>query len=201
MAVEIADRHDPRRVVLPDARQIVAARDAPVADRADVDAIARRDGAEHRRRARSTGNPASDRRRAEAVACCREELTPGMSRHVAFAPDAAGCTRRSGQTHALRLLLRLEHQLGGQEAVRLRHRRLGAVEHVGDELRAVGQRDVAAVDVARLLLVDEEQVAAAGPAGDVDVLADLDEAVGAEDGQPAVAPGGRPSGVNQSTRM
>ncbi len=57
-----------------------------------------------------------------------------------------------------------------------------------DELLAVRQRDLAGIDVARLLLVDEEQVAAAGAPGDVDVLADLDEAVGAEDRQPAVAP-------------
>ena len=73
--------------------------------------------------------------------------------------------------------------------MRLRHRRLGAVDDVDDELLAVGQRDVAAVDVARLLLIDEEQVARARPAADVDVLADLDEAVGAENRQPAVAPG------------
>ena len=58
-----------------------------------------------------------------------------------------------------------------------------------------------AVDVARLLLVDEKQVALAWLAGDVDVLPHLDEAVGAEDRQPAVAPGRQPSGVNQSTRM
>ena len=37
--------------------------------------------------------------------------------------------------------------------------------------------------------VGEEQVVAAGPAGDVDVLAELDVAVGAEDDQPPVAPG------------
>ena len=70
----------------------------------------------------------------------------------------------------------------------LRHRRLGALEDVVDQLAGEGQRDVLAVDVAGLLLIDQEQVAAALAPGDVHVLADLDEAVGAEDGQAPVAP-------------
>ena len=73
--------------------------------------------------------------------------------------------------------------------MRLRHRRLGAIDDVGDERGAVRQGDVTAVDVARLLLIDEKQVTFPGPAGDVDVLAHLDEPVSAENRQPAVAPG------------
>ena len=53
----------------------------------------------------------------------------------------------------------------------------------------VAQLHLAGVDVPRFLLIGEEQVTAARASGDVDVLADLDEAVGAEDGQAAVAPG------------
>src|SRR5690606_13845197 len=51
-----------------------------------------------------------------------------------------------------------EHELGGQEAVGLAHRGLGPVEDVVDDLPAVGQLDVARVDVARVLPVRQEQV-------------------------------------------
>src|SRR5215831_7443145 len=81
----------------------------------------------------------------------------------------------------LRLLLPLQHQLHREERVRLRHRRLRAIDHVGDQTRAERQLDVVAVDVAHLLLIDDEQVIAAGTPGDVDVLAQLDVAVGAQD--------------------
>ena len=49
-AVQIAHRHDSRDVVPPDARQVMTAGDAPGAYRTNVDAIARREGPEHRRR-------------------------------------------------------------------------------------------------------------------------------------------------------
>ena len=49
-AVEVAHGQDPRLLVLPDSGQVVAARDAAGADRADGDAVARRRGAEHGRR-------------------------------------------------------------------------------------------------------------------------------------------------------
>ena len=57
-----------------------------------------------------------------------------------------------------------------------------------------------AVDVPRAGPVDQEQVVLAGAPVDVDVLAQLDVALGAEDGQPSVAPGAETAGVNQSTR-
>ena len=60
---------------------------------------------------------------------------------------------------------RAVHQLHRQKRVRLRHRRLGAVHDVGDEARPEGELDVVAVDVARLLLIDDEQMVAAGPPG------------------------------------
>jgi hypothetical protein len=66
---------------------------------------------------------------------------------------------------------------------------LGPVDDVRDQARTERQLDVLAVDVARLLAVDNEEMVAAGTAGDVDVLPQLDVALGAEDRQPPVAPG------------
>src|SRR5688572_7151047 len=53
--------------------------------------------------------------------------------------------RSAGPLDALRLLLRFEDKLRSEEAVCLRHCRLGPVDHVGDELLAIRQRHVAAV--------------------------------------------------------
>src|SRR3954469_24449308 len=88
-----------------------------------------------------------------------------------------------------RLLLRANRELGGEEAMFLRHRGLGAIEHVVDELTSVRRLDALAVDVVRALLIDDEEMVATRPAGDVGVLSQLDVAVGAEDGHPSVAPG------------
>src|SRR5436853_6442212 len=61
--------------------------------------------------------------------------------------------------------------------------------NVFDELPSKGQLDIATVHVARLLLVDEEQVISARTASDVDVLPQLDVSIGPEDRQPAITPG------------
>src|SRR5256885_380523 len=45
-----------------------------------------------------------------------------------------------------RLLLGANGELRGEEAMLLRHRRLGAIEHVVDELRTVRRLDALAVD-------------------------------------------------------
>jgi len=87
----------------------------------------------------------------------------------------------------LGLFLRLERQLGGQEAVLLRHRRLGPVQHIRDQLLPVREGDIAAIDVARLLVVGEEEVIPARTSGEVDVAADLDVTVGAEQRKTAIA--------------
>src|SRR6478609_7173701 len=68
------------------------------------------------------------------------------------------------------LVLGADRELGGEEAVRLRHRRLGAIEHVVHELTSVRRLHALAVDVIRALLIDEEEVVAAGTSGDVHVL-------------------------------
>jgi hypothetical protein len=73
MAVEIADRHDPRGVVFPEPGQIVSARDSAVADRTDVDSIRRRECAEHRR-----GND----RRDSGYDGCRDEAFTGCGEKV-----------------------------------------------------------------------------------------------------------------------
>src|SRR5690606_26225036 len=85
-------------------------------------------------------------------------------------------------------LLGLEHQLCGKQAMLLRHGRFGAIDDVVDDLAAVRQLDVARLDVAGGFVVRDEQVAAARASCDVDVLADFDEAVGAEDRQPPITP-------------
>src|SRR4051812_8327249 len=92
----------------------------------------------------------------------------------------------------LRLVLRADRELRCKEGVLLWHRRLGAIHHVVDELPAVRRLHPLAVDVVRPLLIDDEEMIAAGPAGDVDVLAKLDVAVGAEDGHATIAPGREP---------
>src|SRR5215203_86692 len=89
----------------------------------------------------------------------------------------------------LRLILCADRQLRREEAVLLRHRRLGAIHDVVHEMTSVRRLDPLAVDVVRPLLVADEEVIAAGPASDVDVLAQLDEAIGADDGEASVAPG------------
>src|SRR5437868_1571433 len=73
-----------------------------------------------------------------------------------------------------RLVLRADRELGGEEAMLLRHRRLGAIEHIVDELTSIRRLDALAVDVVRPLLVDEEEMVAAGSSGDVHVLPQLD---------------------------
>ena len=194
MAVEIAGRHDPRAVVLPEARQIVAARDPSVADRADVDAIGRAQLAPSTDDGTMDGKPATTDAApspfpAAARKSRREGRTASLSRHVELLLSAGRYEAPlSGQAHALRLFLRLEHQFGREETMLLRHRRLGAVHDIGDQRAAVRQHHILAIDVARLLLVDEKQMALARPAGDVDVLPHLDEAVRAEHSQPPVAP-------------
>ena len=81
-----------------------------------------------------------------------------------------------------------KRQLRRQEAMRLRHRRFGAVEHVVAQLLPIGDFRLRAIHVPDTLAVDDEQMIAARPAGDVDILPELDRAFAAEDGQPAVAP-------------
>ena len=85
-------------------------------------------------------------------------------------------------------LLRGQRQLHRLEAPGLRHRRLGAVEDVGDQLAAIGPVDCGAVDALDALLVDEDQVVPAWLSGHIDVFPELDVALGTEDREASVAP-------------
>ncbi len=68
------------------------------------------------------------------------------------------------------------------------HGGLGAVEHVGDELGAIGEGRLAAVDALRALLVDEQTMVDAG-CRRCRHISELDVAVRAEDRESAIAPG------------
>src|SRR5215207_148040 len=109
-----------------------------------------------------------------------------------FVRSVAPSDRVRARLQHLRLILRADRELRREEAMLLRHRRLGAVDHVVHELPSIRRLDPLAVDVIRPLLVADEEVVATGPASDVDVLAQLDEAVGADDRETSVAPGGQP---------
>ena len=56
----------------------------------------------------------------------------------------------------------VQRKLGGAETALLRHRGLGAVADVGDQLASVGQLDIGAVDALHALGIDEEEVITAG---------------------------------------
>lgn len=74
----------------------------------------------------------------------------------------------------------------------LAQRGLRALDDVGKEPAAERQRPMAAVDVAAGPAVDQKEMIAAGPAGNVAYLADFDIAVGAEDEETAIAPDAEP---------
>jgi len=64
----------------------------------------------------------------------------------------------------------------------------GAIGDVGHELRPKGQRDVLAVDISHLFLIDDEQVVGGHIARYVDVFAQFDIAFGAEQEETPVTP-------------
>jgi len=80
-----------------------------------------------------------------------------------------------------------QRQLGSEERVRLGHGGFGAIPNVSQKLASKRRLDFRAVDVFRGALIHQEHVARARPPGQVDVLAHFDEAIGAEDGHPAIA--------------
>src|SRR5215468_8801 len=107
-------------------------------------------------------------------------------------PRAASTATASGgrwraQPHRFRLGLQCE--LTREEAVRLRHRRLGSIGDVHQQLPAVREITPARVHVAGPLPVDQEEMAGPRPACDVDVLAKLDVTLRPQDHEAPVAPG------------
>jgi len=85
--------------------------------------------------------------------------------------------------------LRAEREFHDGESMCLRHRRLGAVAHVVRQSVEVGQGCVAAIDMFAACFVGQEEVVGAVSSGDINVLAQLDRALGAEQGKPPVTPG------------
>ena len=96
--------------------------------------------------------------------------------------------------------MRFDDQFRGQQALVLILCGMGAVDNVVDKLLAEGQRHRVAVDIARLLAVDDEEIVALVLDGDIGVFADLDIAVGARMKSRPSPQVPRPSGVNQSRR-
>jgi hypothetical protein len=75
--VEVAHGHDPRGVELADVREVVPARDAPDADGADVDPVARR-GRPENGRGDDGRETSDDRRSGRSLRGGREERAPGL---------------------------------------------------------------------------------------------------------------------------
>src|SRR5207247_5338163 len=87
------------------------------------------------------------------------------------------------------LFIGVELQLHREKRQGLRRRGLGPVQHVVNEPVAVDERRVAAIDVTRLLLIDKEEMVAAGTAADVHLLPKFYIAIRPENRQPAIAEG------------
>ena len=105
--------------------------------------------------------------------------------------EAPGHAARSaGRLPARRFAsrLRLQRQFRRIEAMRLRHRGLGAVQHIVAQLLAIDDLRLRRVDMADAFPVGQEEVVAAGAAVDVDVFPQLKRSFRAEDEKPPVAP-------------
>src|SRR5215218_3795441 len=89
-------------------------------------------------------------------------------------------------------LLSLQSKTHYLEGMFLRAGCRGPLPDIACQVRIVGQRDLGAVDVLGSLLVDQEEVVAARASLQVDVLAHLQIALGAEHNEPTVAPGRQP---------
>ena len=98
-----------------------------------------------------------------------------------------------GSGQPLRRGLGLEAELGRLEGMRLGHRLLGPVQAVEDQLAKELVADAAiARDIVLLLAIDDEEMVPRLVAGEVDVLAQFDEALRAEDEGPSVTPDAQP---------
>ena len=90
--------------------------------------------------------------------------------------------------------LRSQRQFHRAKRVGLVHRCLCAVADVMHQLPPKGQFHILAINVMRALLIHQEQVIAAGPPGDIHILAHLDIALRPDHRQPRIPPCGRPFG-------
>src|SRR5215213_7679864 len=95
-----------------------------------------------------------------------------------------------------RLGLRSQAEVGGEERVFLGHRGIGAVQAIEDELAEEWIAGFAvAADVVLALVIHEVKMVAFRFAPEIEILAQLDVARGAEDEGAPVAPGAQAVGV------
>ena len=132
-----------------------------------------------------TSRAKPDRPEAAEVVLCLHGTEPSndigrISKRGRLTCWFASRRRPTFTTTMWRFFLRHERQLHREEAVRLRHRGLRAVQHVVDELPAERELHVLAVDVAHAFRVGHEEVVRALAPRQIDVLPHLDIAVGAE---------------------
>src|ERR1700692_298042 len=71
---------------------------------------------------------------------------------------------------------------------------MGPIDDVGNKLRSKRQLDLAAIHESHLFLVNHKQMVTTGFSANIDVLSQLDVAVGPEDEEPAIAPDTQPVG-------
>src|SRR5579862_4039855 len=93
------------------------------------------------------------------------------------------------QGYEFRVLLRLDDQFGSEQALFLVLGVVGAVDDVGHEFSTEWKRHIVAVDIAGLLLIDDEEVIALLLDCDVGVLAGFNIAIGPQDEEPSISPG------------
>src|SRR5271168_3564547 len=86
------------------------------------------------------------------------------------------------------VLLRLDNQLCGEQTLGLILCGVRTVDNVGDELRSEGQRQVVAVDVARFLLVNKEEIISRFFHRYVCVFTNFDISLGAQNEESAITP-------------
>jgi len=152
VGVEVADGDDARAVELQDAGHVVHAemRPTPMAP-----TLMRLLGANWPR------TEEGDHRESGGCRCAEAGLQEITARDFFLALVLLHRPLRlSFELHDFRVFLRFDDQLCGEQTLFLVLRDVRAVDDVGDELRAEGQRHVVAVDVASLFLIDDEEIVA-----------------------------------------
>ena len=90
--------------------------------------------------------------------------------------------------HQLCLVLRLDHQLRGEQALSLILRYMRTIDDVSDKLRAEGQIQVVAVDITCLLSIDNKEVVSRLLNRNIGIFSELDVALRSENEEPPIAP-------------
>lgn len=83
------------------------------------------------------------------------------------------------------MFLRLDHQLRGEQTLRLVLRYMRTIDDVSDKLRAEGQIQVVAVDITCLLSIDNKEVVSRLLNRNIGIFSNLDVALRSENEEPA----------------